>query len=61
MKVLTVLASIFSPLTIIVGWYGMNFQNMPELTWKYGYVYVIVLSITTVLIFALIGKWKKWF
>ena len=61
MKVLTVLTSIFSPLTIIVGWYGMNFKYMPELAWKFGYLYVIILSITTVLIFALIGKWKKWF
>lgn len=61
MKIFTVLTSIFFPLTIIVGWYGMNFQNMPELTWKYGYVYVIVLSIVTLLVFALIGKKKKWF
>lgn len=61
MEFLTIISTIFFPLTLITGWYGMNFQNMPELTWKYGYVYVIVLSITTVLIFALIGKWKKWF
>ena len=61
MKVLTVLAAIFSPLTIIVGWYGMNFQYMPELTWRYGYIYVIALSVVTVLIFAWIGKRKKWF
>lgn len=32
MKVFTVLTSIFFPLTIIVGWYGMNFSNMPELS-----------------------------
>ena len=61
MKILTVLTSIFFPLTIIVGWYGMNFQHMPELTWKYGYVYVIVLSVVTLLVFAFIGKKKKWF
>lgn len=61
MKILTVLTSIFYPLTIIVGWYGMNFQSMPEFLWKYGYVYVIALSILTVTVFALIGKWKKWF
>ena len=61
MKIFTVLTSIFFPLTIIVGWYGMNFQFMPEFAWRYGYVYVIVLSIVTVLIFAIIGKWKKWF
>lgn len=61
MKIFTVLTSIFFPLTIIVGWYGMNFQYMPELAWKFGYVYVIVLSVLTVLVFAAIGKWKKWF
>ena len=61
MKIFTVLTSIFFPLTIIVGWYGMNFQYMPEFTWKYGYVYVILLSVVTILVFAIIGKWKKWF
>lgn len=61
MKVLTVLTSIFYPLTIIVGWYGMNFQYMPEFGWKFGYLYVILLSVVTILTFAIIGKWKKWF
>ena len=37
MKVLTIFASIFIPLTFIVGIYGMNFANMPELQWRYGY------------------------
>ena len=37
MKVLTIITSIFAPLTFIAGIYGMNFENMPELTWKYGY------------------------
>ena len=37
MKVLTVIATIFIPLTFIVGIYGMNFIYMPELEWKYGY------------------------
>ncbi len=37
MKVLTIIATIFIPLTFIAGVYGMNFQNMPELTWRYGY------------------------
>jgi magnesium transporter len=37
MKVLTVITTIFMPLTFIAGIYGMNFENMPELTWKYGY------------------------
>ena len=61
MKLFTVLTSIFFPLTIIVGWYGMNFQNMPELAWRYGYIYVIVLSVITVAAFFIIGKRRKWF
>lgn len=61
MKIFTVLTSIFFPLTIIVGWYGMNFQSMPEFTWRFGYIYVIILSIVVVLFFAIFGKWKKWF
>lgn len=48
MKVFTVVTTIFLPLTLIVGWYGMNFTNMPELTWKYGYLAVIILSIIVV-------------
>lgn len=61
MKIFTVLTSIFFPLTIIVGWYGMNFQSMPEFTWKYGYIYVIALSVVTVAVLTIIGKRKKWF
>ena len=61
MKIFTVLTSIFFPLTIIVGWYGMNFRYMPELSWKFGYVYVILLSAVTVAVLAFIGKKKKWF
>ncbi|MEK4700018.1 magnesium/cobalt transporter CorA [Solibacillus sp. FSL R7-0668] len=38
MKVLTIITSIFAPLTFIAGIYGMNFEHMPELTWKYGYI-----------------------
>ncbi|MBQ6266191.1 MAG: hypothetical protein IJK64_00295 [Clostridia bacterium] len=61
MKVLTVITTIFFPLTIIVGWYGMNFQSMPEFYWKHGYVYVIALSVVTVAAMVLLGKKKKWF
>ncbi|WP_028081004.1 magnesium transporter CorA family protein [Solimonas soli] len=41
MQVLTVLSAIFFPLTLIVGIYGMNFDNMPELHWHYGYYYAL--------------------
>ena len=61
MKFFTVITSIFFPLTVIVGWYGMNFRSMPEFNWKYGYVYVIALSVTVLLLLTVIGKRKKWF
>ena len=48
MKLFTMVTIIFQPLTLIVGWYGMNFKYMPELVWKFGYLYVIVLSIVVV-------------
>ena len=61
MKIFTIITTIFFPLTIIVGWYGMNFRYMPELSWKYGYVFVILLSILVVSMLYLFGKKKKWF
>lgn len=57
MKLLTVITTVFLPLTLIVGWYGMNFANMPELTWKYGYYGVILFS-AAVIIFC-IAAFKK--
>ncbi len=42
MKVLTLIATIFIPLTFIAGIYGMNFANMPELEWKYGYFIILI-------------------
>ncbi|HET9481901.1 MAG TPA: magnesium/cobalt transporter CorA [Candidatus Polarisedimenticolia bacterium] len=42
MKVLTIIATIFIPLTFVVGLYGMNFEHMPELKWRYGYPAVLV-------------------
>lgn len=48
MKVLTIFATILMPLTFIVGVYGMNFEHMPELGWRYGYtmVWAIVIAVT---------------
>lgn len=46
MQVLTVLSAIFFPLTLIVGIYGMNFENMPELHWHFGYYYALGLLAT---------------
>ena len=48
MYVFTIVTIIFLPLTLIVGWYGMNFTTMPELTWRYGYLFVIALSLITI-------------
>lgn len=49
MKLLTVVTSIFMPLSLIAGWYGMNFSGMPELHWAFGYPAVILLSILVVI------------
>lgn len=61
MKIFTVITAIFLPLTLIVGWYGMNFLSMPELQWRYGYVYVIVLSVAVCSLCMILFKHKKWF
>lgn len=58
MKLFTVLTAIFSPLTLVVGWYGMNFP-MPEFQWKYGYAFVILLSLTVISFCLWIFKKKK--
>lgn len=60
MKVLTIIATIFIPLSFIVGIYGMNFDYMPELHWKYGYFViwgVIVFSVTGMIIYFRRKKW----
>jgi magnesium transporter len=48
MRLLTVISMFFLPLTFVVGVYGMNFENMPELRWQYGYISVWILMIVTV-------------
>ena len=60
MTVLTVVTAIFAPLTLIAGWYGMNFANMPELTWKWGYPLVFVLCLVIAVACLLFFKRKKW-
>ncbi len=61
MKTLTIFASIFIPLTFIVGVYGMNFNNMPELQSKNGYYYVWAVMIALTLGMVFYFKRKKWF
>lgn len=60
MKVFTIVTAIFLPLTLLVGWYGMNFVNMPELHWRYGYPAVIAFSIIIVAALFWYFKHKKW-
>jgi len=59
MKLFTVVTTIFLPLTLIVGWYGMNF-NMPEYSWSYGYPVVIIVSICIVALCIFWFKKNKW-
>ena len=60
MKVLTVMASIFIPLTFIVGVYGMNFDNMPELHWKNGYFMVLGMMGFVLVLMLIYFKRKRW-
>lgn len=60
MTILTVITTIFMPLTLIVGWYGMNFRYMPELEWRFGYPAVIAVSIAIAVACLLFFKRKKW-
>ncbi len=60
MTLLTVITSIFMPLTLIAGWYGMNFKYMPELEYKISYPIVIALSIVIVIFSLIFFKKKKW-
>jgi magnesium transporter len=61
MKVLTVISTIFIPLTFIVGVYGMNFKNMPELGWHYGYFgimgFMLLVAVTMIIYF----RRRNWF
>ncbi len=60
MTLLTVVTSIFLPLTLIAGWYGMNFRYMPELEWRYSYPVVIAVSVLIVAVCLIWFKRKKW-
>ena len=60
MTLLTVVTTIFMPLTLVAGWYGMNFRYMPELEWRLGYPIVIIVSIAIVVFCLILFKKKKW-
>lgn len=60
MTVLTVITTIFFPLSIITGWYGMNFAYMPELEYRWSYPILFGVCILVILIGLIISKKKKW-
>jgi magnesium transporter len=59
-KVLTIISTIFMPLTFIAGVYGMNFDFMPELRWKYSYFVVMGIMLLSALAMLMWFRRKKW-
>lgn len=60
MKVLTIFSTIFIPLTFLAGIYGMNFENIPELKWSYGYAAFWIFSFIIIIFMLYFFKRKKW-
>ena len=60
MKILTIIATIFIPLTFITGIYGMNFRNMPEIYWYWGYPVVLLAMVIIALVMLLYFRKKGW-
>ncbi|MBN2699321.1 MAG: magnesium/cobalt transporter CorA [Bacteroidales bacterium] len=61
MKVLTIFASIFIPLTLIAGIYGTNFDYIPELKWHWGYFMMLGVMVAVVVVMLIYFKRKRWF
>jgi magnesium transporter len=60
MQVLTIISTIFIPMTFVAGIYGMNFQHIPELEWEHGYLYAWILMLAVVVVMVIYFKRKKW-
>lgn len=60
MKVFTMVTSIFLPLTLVAGWYGMNVK-MPEFNWDNGYLFVIIMCVVITIVWLIVFWKKKWF
>jgi magnesium transporter len=60
MKVLTIIATIFIPLTLVAGIYGMNFRYMPELEWVWGYPFVLLIMLAVGIMMLLYFRRRKW-
>lgn len=61
MRSLTIVSTIFLPLTFVAGIYGMNFEYMPEIHWRYGYIFVWVIFILIIVGMLAWFKHRKWF
>ena len=61
MRTLTIVTTLFMPLSLIAGWYGMNFQSMPELTAAHGYPAICILCLVIILLEFILFKKKRWF
>lgn len=59
-RILTIISTIFIPLTFLVGVYGMNFEYMPELDWRYGYYYIWAIMLLVSLLLVLYFRQRKW-
>lgn len=60
MKVLTIFASLFIPLTFITGWYGMNFKYMPELDFPFSYPVIVIITLVCIVVMFLYFQRKGW-
>ena len=61
MKRLTIVSTIFIPLTFLVGVWGMNYKWMPELDWRYGYLFAwIIMAVIGIIVYLYFSK-KKWY
>jgi len=60
MKTLTLISTVMLPLTFIAGVYGMNYENMPELKWRYGYPFALGLMIVVAVTIVVWFRRRKW-
>jgi magnesium transporter len=60
-KVLTVATVVGVPPTFIASWYGMNFKNIPEYDWAWGYPYAILIAVLSAILPLLWFRWRRWF
>jgi magnesium transporter len=60
MKVLTIIATIFMPMTFLAGVYGMNFKHFPELEWRWSYPLFWTVNLAIAVVMLILFKRKKW-